>query len=219
MDPATMMILAQMMGGGMGGGGSPVQGGLGGVLGGLFGGSDKPYGDAMKQFQKYATKSEKIQNPFLQAGHSAVTDMQRWLQGMLNPTAFINKTMGDYQESPYAKYLQDQTTKAGINAASAGGLVGSTPFAQQMQQNAAGIASQDMQNWLQNVLGINTQYGQGQQYLSGMGQNAANALTGLYGNMGQLMGEGAYGQRAGRNQDFANLLGGGLKLGGHIFNF
>jgi hypothetical protein len=87
----------------------------------------------------------------------------------------------------------------------------------QGQQNAQNISSQDMGNWLQNVLGINSQYGQAQGNLMQGGQNSANALTGLYGNAGSWLGNQAYNQGAAQNNDFWNLLGGGLKLGSSFF--
>jgi len=188
--------------------------GLGGLLGGLFGDSGAPYEDAMKQYREWAGKAENVQNPFLNAGTGAIGKYQDWLKGMQDPSKFINNMMGQYQESPWAKYQQQQAVRAGQNAASASGLTGSTPFAQQLQQNASNISSQDMNQWLQNVLGINTQYGQGQNNLMGYGANAANALTKMYGDMGQQMGEAAYGQKAGENSDFMNMLGGGIQLAG-----
>lgn len=187
-------------------------GAAGGLLGGLFGDSGAPYEDAMKQYERYAGKAEGVQNPFLQAGQGAIGDYQKWLKGMSDPSGFMNNLMGQYQQSPYAKYLTQQGQNAGINAASASGLTGSTPFGQQMQANAQGIASGDMNQWLQNVLGVNTQYGQGQQNLMTGGQNAANALTNMYGNMGQQMGEAAYGKKAGQQQDLWNMIGGGAQL-------
>ena len=99
--------------------------------------------------------------------------------------------MGQYQQSPWARYQQQQAMRMANNMGSATGLTGSTPLQLQAQQNAANISSQDMNNWLQNVLGINTQYGQGQQNLMAGGQGAANALTSLYGDMGERMGAGA----------------------------
>ncbi len=201
--------------GGMGYGGMS---GLSGFLGGLFGDSGAPYDAAMDQYQQWGDKAQNAQNPFLQAGQGATGHFQDWLKGMQDPSGFINNLMGHYQESPFAKYQQQQSMRAGTNAASASGLTGSTPFAQQLQQNSSNISSQDMQGWLQNVLGINTQYGAGNQFLSAQGQNSANALTGLYGDMGQRMGEGAYGKKAGENQDFWNMIGGGLDLfGGGLF--
>lgn len=186
--------------------------GLGGVLGGLFGDSGKPYDKAMEQYQEWANKSQGTQQPFLDAGTGAIGDYQKWLQGQQDPSAFMNNLMGQYQQSPYNSYLQQQSQAAGQNAASASGLMGSTPFMQQQQQNAGNIAQQGMDSWLQNVLGINTQYGQGQQNLMQGGQNAANSLTNMYNQMGQQMGEAAYGKEAGKKNDFWNTIGGGLSL-------
>lgn len=182
--------------------------GLGGLFGGLFGDSGAPYGQAMNQYRQWANKSEGTQQPYLQAGQGAIPEYQKWLQSQQNPSGFINNLMGQYKESPYAQYLQQQSMRAGQNAASASGLMGSTPLMQQMQQNAGNIASQDQNQWLQNVLGINTQYGQGQQNLMTGGQNAANALSNMYGQMGSNMGQAAYGQEAGKQQDMWNTFGG-----------
>lgn len=191
-------------------------GGLGGLFGGMFGNSDKPYDKAMEQYQQWANKAQGTQQPFLDAGTGAIGDYQKWLQGQQDPSKFINDQMGNYQESPWAKNLQQQSMNAGQNAASASGLMGSTPLMQQLQQNAGSISSQDQNQWLQNVLGINTQYGQGQNNLMQGGQNAANSLTNMYNQMGNNMGQAAYGKEAGKNQDRNNMFGG---LGSMIGSF
>lgn len=186
--------------------------GLTGILGGLFGNSGAPYDKAMDQYRQWATVAQNTQNPFYNAGTSAIPNYQNWSQSMQDPSSFINNLMGQYKESPNSRYLQQESMRAGQNAASAGGLTGSTPLMNQLQQNAANISSQDQNQWLQNVLGINNQYGQSQQNLMGMGANSANALTNLFGNMGQQMGEAAYGSEAGNQQDMWNLGGGFSKL-------
>lgn len=186
--------------------------GLGGLLGGLFGDSGKPYDKAMEQYQQFANKAQGTQQPYLNAGQGAIGDYQQWLQGQKDPSGFINNLMSGYSESPYAKYMQQQSLNAGQNAASASGLMGSTPLMQQLQQNAGNIASEDQNKWLQNVLGINSQYGQGQQNLMTGGQNSANALTNMYQNLGNQMGQAAYGKEAGKQQDFWNTIGGGLGM-------
>lgn len=182
--------------------------GLGGIIGGLFGNSGKPYDKAMDQYQHWGNMAQGALQPYQNAGVGALGNYQNWLQGQQDPTAFINKTMGGYQESPYAKYLQQQSMNAGQNAASASGLTGSTPLMQQLQQNATNISGQDQNQWLQNVLGINSQYGQGQQNLMSGGQNAANSLASMFNNMGQQMGEASFGKQAGKNQDLMNIIGG-----------
>ncbi len=182
--------------------------GVAGLFGGLFGDSGKPYQDAMDQYQQYFNQGQQAEQPYQQAGNQAIGDYQTWLKGQQNPSGFINNLMGQYQESPYAKYMQQQSMNGAENMASASGLMGSTPLMQQMQQNASNISSQDMNQWLQNALGINTQYGQGQNNLIQTGANSANALANMNMQMGQQMGQAAYGQQAGKNQDFWGALGG-----------
>lgn len=185
-----------------------LQGGIGNLASGAFINQGAPYHAAMGPFQQYYGQAANVQNPFLQAGQGALDNYQGWLQGMQNPSGFINHLMGQYQQSPWAQYQQQQSMRAGTNEASASGLIGSSPFAQQLQQNASNISSQDMNNWLQNVLGINSQYGQGQQNIAGMGQNAANTLSGLYSQEGEGLGNLAAGEQQGKNQNRTNFISG-----------
>ena len=198
---------------GMGGSSNDWMSGLAGLFGGMFGNSGGPYGDAMKQYQQWAQRGIGAQNPFYNAGIGGMQDYQKWLQGMQDPSKFINNLMGKYQASPYSQFLQQQSMRAGQNMGSADGTMGSSPMAQQLQQNAGNIASGDMNQWLQNVIGVNTQYGQGEANLMGVGQHAADQMSGMYGNMANAMGQGAYGQAAGQNQDFWNEIGGAAKIG------
>lgn len=186
--------------------------GAGGFLGGLFGDSGKPYDDAMQQYQQYMHMGEGVQKPYLNAGNAAIPEYQKWLEGQKDPSKFVNSLMGNYQESPYAHMLQQQAMNAGNNSASASGMMGSSPLMQQQMQNAGQIASGDMNSWLQNVLGINTQFGQGQHNLMQGGQQAANSLTDMYNQMGTKMGEAAYGKESGKQNDFWNTIGGGLSM-------
>lgn len=147
---------------------NPTQflGGAGGLFGGLFGNTDKPYDEAIKSYQPYSN-----------AGTNALNSYQEWLNGQKDPAKFINDQMKNYNESDYAHNLTNQSMRAGQNAASASGLSGSTPLMEQLQQNAGQIASADQNQWLQNVLGINTQYGQGQNNLVNTGFNAAGKVA------------------------------------------
>lgn len=187
---------------------------LGSLFGGAFGLMNNPYGDAANQFKKYSNKSAGYQNPFFNLGKESIGQYQDWLSGMKDPTEFLNNLIGNYQQSEGSKYLQDQAMKAATNAASASGLTGSTPFQLQAQQNASGIASQDMNNWLQNALGINNQYGQGLWGNIGAGQNAANNLSNIFGNLGSNLGGAKFGQHQLNNQNFSDIFSGLLGLFG-----
>jgi len=180
----------------------------------LGGDASKPYQDAMKQYQHYGQLATDQQQPYYQAGQQGLGNYQGWLNNMKDPNEFINHIMSGYQQSPYAKNLQQQSLGAAQNAASASGLLGSSPFMGAVQDNAGNIANQDMHQYLSDILGINTEYGAGEQRLAGMGQHSADILSQLYQGQGEQMGSAAYGARAGQEQNRANNFGFLGSLGG-----
>lgn len=182
--------------------------GLANMFSGVMGRSGKPYEDQANTLQQWGDKAGQQQNPYIGAGQNAIPQYQNWLNSQANPSGFINDLMGKYKQSPYTTFLQKQSENAGMNAASAGGLAGSTPFMQQQQQNASNIAQGGLDKWMQSVLGVNTQYGQGLQNQITGGQSAANQLTNLYGDMGGALGDSTYGASSGQNLDFNNILSG-----------
>lgn len=184
--------------------------GLNSFLYSLFGDREAPFREGAQQIQQATDKAVGVQQPFYQAGTQAIPQYQNWLQNMQNPSQFVNNLESQYSESPHARYLQDQAMRAAQNAGSAGGLTGSTPLAQQMAQTSAGIAGQDMNSWLQNVLGINTLYGTGQQNLMGFGANAANQQTSAYTNLGKQLADMKAAQAAAHQQDVQGGISGGI---------
>lgn len=183
-------------------------GSIGNILYGIFGDAGKPYDDASNELSKYLPQAQQYQQPFNQAGTAAIPQFQNWLKSMQDPSAFINNLMGKYQESPGAKFQQQQMMNAADNMGSATGLTGSTPLTQFAQQQSQGIASQDMNNWLQNVLGTNNQFGAGQLNLMNMGQNSANQLMSLLQNyMGAQSGL-AFGKDYAKQQQMGGLFSG-----------
>lgn len=194
-----------------------VSQGLAGIFGGMFGDSGKPYKKAWEAAQPYFEQGLGVQQPFYQAGQRGLGGLEEWLAGMKDPSGYINQLMGGYQESPWAKFQKEQGQSAINNAASASGLLGSTPYMEEGQRYQQGIGSQDMQQWLANVLGISGQYGQGQAGLAGMGQGAANQMGNIYGNMAQGAGQSAFAKERAREMQRAGLFGGiGNLVGGLI---
>lgn len=188
-----------------------------GLIGNWLGGSaGDPYQSAMDQYRQYEQKAMGMQNPFYQAGAGAIPQYQAWLAKMQDPTKFINQTMGQYQQSPWARFQTDQAMRANTNTASAAGLIGSTPYQQAGEQYARDISSQDMNQWLGNVMGVNNLYGQGLGGLMGGGQHAADAMTNFYGNMLNPMGDAAYGRTLGNQQNMWNMIGGIGQMAGML---
>ena len=189
-------------------GNSGLLGSLGSIAGSMFTNPTAPYNNAMQQYQQYAQMGQQAMSPYMQAGQGAIPGFQQWLQSMSNPTQFTNNLMNNYQESPNARYMQEQAIRSAQNAGSATGMVNSTPYTQQVQQNSANISQQDMGNWMQNVLGLNTQYGQGMSNMIGMGENAGNSLLDLYGNEANSMANMQYGKGQAQNQQTGGLISG-----------
>ena len=182
-------------------------GGIGSVLSGLFG-SGGGYDNAGKAYNQAFNQAQRYQQPFYNAGQQAIPQYQDWANKMQDPTKFINDTMGQYQESPWAKFQTQQALRAANNAASASGMIGSTPAAQANADYARNISSQDMQQWLNQVLGINSQYGGAQGNLMNMGQNIANNMSNNAMNHGKNMGQIGYNQGEANQRDWGNIFGG-----------
>lgn len=204
MDPQMLMMLMQMKQGISAGGGQFLQGWLGN--------SDRPYNKAGDVYEQHSKEAQRFQNPFYEAGQRGMGNYEEWLQGQKDPSGFVNKLMNNYQESPYATFQKTQGQNAANNAASASGLTGSTPFAQASADYAQNITSQDQNKWLEHVLGVNTQYGQGNMNLMQGGQNAANMLSQLQEHLGNYRGDTTYGAEMGKNKDRGDMWSGGLKF-------
>lgn len=222
MDPNSWQGAGEgAVGDSSGGGGGFNWGGavgpISGILGGLFGNAGQPYQDAMNQYSQYANQAIGAQQPFYNAGTSAIPQYQNWLNSQKDAPGYVNSLMGQYKESPYAQYLQQQAMRAGTNAASASGLTGSTPFAQQMAQTSEGISSGDLNNWLSQVLGINKQYGQGLGQQVGWGQGAANQISGTYNQLGQDMAQAQADKDKAQQNQQSGFWGGLLGLGADLF--
>lgn len=206
MDPTILaMLLSQAHGENQFGGGVNF-------LSGLLGGSGKPYENAGREYEKYANRGKEYQNPFFEAGKRGLGNYEEWLNGQKDPSGFINHLMSGYSESPWASFQKQQGQRAADNSASASGLIGSTPYMQTSQDYARNISSQDQNQWLQHVLGVNTQYGHGEQNLMQGGQNSANILTQLQEMIASAKGQASYGESKGRMSDRNNLIGGGLQF-------
>lgn len=186
--------------------------GLGSIFGGLFG--KDPYKNAMKEYERGANTAASYQNPFYNAGTGALGEFQNYLKGMKDPSEFLNNLMKDYHESEFTKNLKNASERSGVNAASASGLIGSTPFLKQQQKNAAEIESSGMNDWLSKALGLNTQYGGGLEKLMGMGENAGNKLSDIFSQLAENKAGTSYGSDMARNKQMQDFFSGLMSLFG-----
>lgn len=117
-----------------------------------------------------------------------------------DPTGLIDALMGKYKESPFFQRKRDQQLSAARSSAAQGGYAG-TQFDQEGQMELADIlASGDMQQWLDNALGVKTRGLAGQQHLADSGLAGLEGISGRgYGassTLADYLGAAA-GQRAG----------------------
>ena len=160
------------------GAGNPLQGrgssaDIGDFLARLFGGDpSKPYQDAQNTYNQYAQKVFGYLDPYNQAGQKGLGNWQAMLQKMSDPQAFVNNILSGYKMSPAAQMQLQQGQNAISNAASASGMLGSSAFGGNMAQYAEGLTANDMQNYLNNILGVNRDVLGGYRDISGMGLQA-----------------------------------------------
>lgn len=208
-------------------------GGVGAGLMGMFMDSDSPYDAAAEHYNKIPGTISPYFNPYIQAGHGAMDQLQGQygnlmgnrapLQGQYNqlmndPNGVMNRIGGGFQQSPGFNFQMKQAMNAANNAAAAGGMVGSPQHQQQSAEMASGIANQDYYNYLNHALGLygsglsgsQGMYGAGLQGLQGMNQIGYNASDQLAGGLASsLMNQGnlAYSGQAAQNQAQGQQMG------------
>lgn len=197
--------------------------------GGGGGGGENPYQEGMGYLNQIPGATEPYFKPFIEGGREA--------SGMVNPIyermsrspgAFIEELMQGYTPSRGYQFKQREMEKAMRNSASHGGFVG-TPY-NQMQQSelVQGLLGNDMQEFLQNLFGIQQTGLQGQ-------ENRINRGYGASGDYGDIIGSslankaflGASGRaqqmdfnqasRNSRSKFLSQMLGAGGSLGKTIF--
>jgi hypothetical protein len=215
-----------MFGNGSGGFGSMLSG-IGGLLGGLFGGGNykNPADAAVPYLNQIRGSMAQYYDPYINAGQQAMGTLMPQYQNLINnPTGVMNAIGKTYQASPGYQYNVDQATKASNQAAAAGGMVGSPAQQQSLAQNISGMANQDYNQYLQTALG---QYGQGLQGMGGINQLGYGASSNMADNLAQALMTQAQLSYAGQNNanqqggggggGFGSLLGAGASLLGSLF--
>lgn len=148
--------------------------------------------DPAEAAQPYFNKAEGLYNPFLQYGNEAADILRNQFSNMAqNPEDLYNKILGGYQQSEGFKQSRDEALQAAQNSAAASGRRGTPGDLLDQGKLAASLQSADMQNYLRNILGIQGTGLQGAQNLYAGGQNAANALGGIYGTQAGMASQGA----------------------------
>ncbi len=176
-------------------------------LSSLFKGGKNPADAAMPYLNQIPGVGHNAYDPYIQEGQNAYNQMQGPISQMTqDPAAFLEKIMGSYEPSKGYQLRRDEALRAAGNTAAAGGMRGSMQDIESESRLTDSLLGEDMQQWLNNVLGLQTQGLQGQQvfYNSGL-QSSGNLADLLGGALNQKAGLAFQGQ-AQKNANKAALL-------------
>ncbi len=174
----------------------------------LFGGGGNKY-DPMKEANKYLNQipgtAHQGYDPYVNAGLDASGRTKGQYESLMdNPTSFINKLMEGYKPSEGYQFQKDQLTKELGNTAAVGGIAG-TPLDQMNQgQLIQGLLGKDMQQFLQNALGVYGKGLEGEEGIAGRGFDASGRLTDALGSSLNQQGGLAFQNAQQKNTDANN---------------
>ena len=173
----------------------------------------RQYQAAQDQMQQYYNQAQGAMQPYMQHGQEAYSGLSEAMKNLLDPQALQAQWMEGYETSPQAQFAQQQAQQHGLDAASAMGLMGSTPALQAIQGGTTQIGFQDRQNYLQDLMDkYKTGIGLGENiYGTGAGMAGQSAQQAM--NMGNIMGGLAGGREAAGGSLLSGLLGGAGRLG------
>ena len=182
-------------------------------------GGKNPSNEANKYLDQIPGAVNPYYQPYINQGQDANKMLMEQYQQLLgNPGDLFSNLGKGYQQSPGYQFKLNQALQSGTNAAAAGGMAGSPAHEQQNMQLANDIASQDYNDYMQNILGM---YGlglSGEQGLSNQGFNASTGYGDILGSnlaqQGGLAYQGQAAQNANRNQMMNNLISTGATLAG-----
>ena len=179
------------------------------------------YQRGQEQLDKYYQQAQGNLQPYNQQGQSQYGNLNQYIQSLMNPQQLQNQWASGYKESDQAKNAQMMAQEHGLDAASAMGLMGSSPALGAIQQGTSQIGLADQQNYLNDMM---QKYMQGaglSQGIYGQGANSANAMSQNAMNMGNNSAGMAYGAQNAPGNMLSNAIGGigtiaGSALGGPI---
>lgn len=139
--------------------------------------------------------------PFIESGRQASGAVNPIYDRMsTSPGAFIEELMQGYAPSRGYRFKQGEMERSMRNSAAHGGFVG-TPYNQQQQgELTQGLLSQDMQQFLANLLGVQQGGLEGQEGRIGRGFQASTGYGDILGNKLASQAGLAFQGQAGQNQ-------------------
>lgn len=183
------------------------------LAGSLFGGKGKYTGASPEDHLQQASQmGRETFDPYIKRGFGAQEQASGQYGKMAgNPMDFLNQIISGYKPSEGYKFKEKHALNAARNSAAAGGISGTYNDQLGQSELVNGLLDQDMQQWLQNVLGIQGAGLGGLENEAGRGFGASQSLAELLGNISGSRAGLAYNRQQGSQEDAGNIFG---QLGG-----
>lgn len=153
---------------------------------------EDPSKEANKYLDQIPGMGKQYYNPFIERGARSGDLLEGEYGKLLKPTSFIDDIMKNYNMSAGATYQRDKLGK-GIGAtAAAGGFAGTPEHQQEYGEMANKIMSGDMQQYLENALGLYNRGLGGEEGFFGKGYDASKELADLIGGTLSSQAGGAF---------------------------
>lgn len=186
----------------------------------FFSGGKNPADAAMPYLNQISGMEHQAYDPYIQHGNDAYNVLNPQYSHMASdPTAFLEQIMKGYEPSKAYQLRRDETQRAAGNTAAAGGMRGSINDITNQARLTDSLLGEDMQQWLNNVLGLQKQGLEGEQGFYNTGFNATKGLTGDLANVLGTQAGLAFQGQANQNQSRNDLLSGLMKAFGGIAGF
>jgi hypothetical protein len=186
----------------------------------FFKGGKNPADAGMPYLNQIPGMEHQAYDPYINRGNEASNTANPIFSQMgQDPAAFLEKLIGSYQPSKSYQLRLGESQKAAGNTAAAGGMRGSLNDITNESRIADSLLGDDMQQWLQNVMGLETQGLGGLTHTADTGFNAAKGLTGDLSNVLGTQAGLAFQGQANQNQSRSDLLSGIMKALGGIAGF
>jgi len=172
------------------------------------GGGPNPADEAQKYINQVPGIAQRYLNPYIQHGQNAYDIFSGPYQQMAqDPSGFINALMQKYKPSENYKLANKAAQQAESNTAAAGGMRGSVQDIDKSAQISNRLMDQDMQQWLQNALGVQSQGLNAERGMYGQGYDASKQLVDNWVNALGQQGQYAFQGQREANQDNNDIFG------------
>lgn len=152
-----------------------------------FGFGKAKYTDPAAAAQPYLSQIPQVghqtYDPYVNRGNQAANTINPLYERFAtDPRGYLDELMSGYEPSQGYQKRKEELTRAAGNTAAAGGYRGTPSDIRNQTEIVNGLLSEDMQQFLQNIFGIQNTGLQGEQGFSNTGFNASNNLADIVGN-------------------------------------